>query len=1475
MRALPPAPTIGAAIRGRRLMAMDERQLTAWLITHGVLDPGQGKGTLEEQLRLEREGDKLDVLEVARRLGHLTDVQLLEVLEQTGYTPAARVAAPRERVSLQAPAPGAAKPGGVPAVPRDLVPPHLRGAAAPAGPPSDESQLAPVELGEGLSDEGPIEPDEADEAEVTASGKRRLGKTSSGARRRLGTSSASYAAARRKGDGGVGLLIGGGGALLGLLAIALFLPGGGGPGPVDTGSNPGAVSVGPSPSEVQALLQELQDDVVALQERGGRLSRGERTRIVGLIARLERERLVVSQTQALARIKDRLRSLTGEGKTGAGAEAGGGESRSKATPEQIEAAWQRLGDGLERVIWLCLQQPRSPFQLAAEAARGKDLRRQIAAAIKEHAAQGPEGIVSLAGDVELHPILGVGGYDALLREIDRFPEDVRETERGKRITAYRARFEDLRARASAYTRGLLVVEEAADRGDMDAARLAFSGGSYADDPWFRAVREVLARPDVAQAFARRAAAVAEGRPAASGAPTPTGTTGRVTAWGQDWRERFQALGREHRRAKDAERAELEARLKGVVEETLALSRESFEGCAEVVAFYDERDPRRVIDAAPSVQPLIKEIHALYFDAAFAAATGPGTLRELDAWCAGYRYDAWRARLKPYLRLVAAAGSPQARARERAREGRGQARAAVAAFSDQRLSSVAEGLGEVLSWMRKRGYAPAAAKQELDDLIARAIERAGDPVTGARLREELGAIEHDAEQADEGSGLAKAFHQQVKGVVDEAVDRSLKAVEKCIAAGEPGLAFDLFTYVLLLDPENDRAHKGLGHVKVDGTWLRRFEAERLRAGYAWDSELGWISVADRARYAKGEYFDLQTKQWTTVAEANRRHAELASCWEVRTEHFLLKSTADLPETTRVAERLEAFYLQLFRQYDVFFGGKGAALIFGVAPSQSQPLVVNYYRTRDQFKQHANPPTEWAAGFYSGGQHASFFYSSRDWTTLQHEIVHQILGESSPGHAVSWLAEGAAVYLEDAFFRDGVLTLGGLSDHSRVVAYQNNLRGGGQEHSLTDMLRFRTGQDWDSGDISKNYRGAGAVVYFLCTFDGGRYRSDFVEYLRAAYQGQDPKLEDYFGLPAEVLNALMRRFYDPQAKVELPGGGSASAADLAAAQQAMVDTCGARDPDLDQLTEAYALLRKALPGAAQKEADKARDRAGKALASLRKKAASRVEKAIKKSVDAASYRARWERLEQLRTAALAVINDPGVYPDENHGAVGQPTVDAKVNELEAFWTSLPPVFEEPEVAKDLELLEATAPWLDELEVDERRRGKTVDDLREELNKRAGCPYMAPTPEASRLAELNAKVLAHNANLPGVSEDGREQVRILNEYRIMLGLHALAIDPRLVECAAKHSRWMEQAGNMTHDEPDPARATPQKRAGLEGYNDPVGENVAFGMSTPLGAHKAWYTSSGHHRNMIHKGFHQVGVARSGTYWTQVFGAGKPNLP
>ena len=144
---------------------------------------------------------------------------------------------------------------------------------------------------------------------------------------------------------------------------------------------------------------------------------------------------------------------------------------------------------------------------------------------------------------------------------------------------------------------------------------------------------------------------------------------------------------------------------------------------------------------------------------------------------------------------------------------------------------------------------------------------------------------------------------------------------------------------------------------------------------------------------------------------------------------------------------------------------------------------------------------------------------------HELTHQILGENSDGGgAPPWLAEGAAVYLQYAEFRGGTLGLGDLKDNDRVAEYRKNLRAGKGEHSLKTMVeKFAAGNSWDQGDIASNYRGAGAVVFFLMTFDGGRYRADTIQLLRDAYFSKPKPLDEYYDVTLAGLDYLMNRFY----------------------------------------------------------------------------------------------------------------------------------------------------------------------------------------------------------------------------------------------------------------------------------------------------------------------------------------------------------------
>lgn len=517
-----------------------------------------------------------------------------------------------------------------------------------------------------------------------------------------------------------------------------------------------------------------------------------------------------------------------------------------------------------------------------------------------------------------------------------------------------------------------------------------------------------------------------------------------------------------------------------------------------------------------------------FDELYKRATGPIQLKQLDVWCQKNKMPDERKRVQEVLQKVAAGLKTDPR--ESSRVSGDQARQSVAEFREGRAKSVAEEVKKVIAWMTSEKYAPPEAKDRLKVLVSGLLSE--DPKDRDALLAEIQTVEHAERSAEELKKSAGPFDTQVKAILRKFTSQIFSAVEKCIAAGEAGYAFDLYRFLLQVDPDNERAHRSLGEQKIDNKWLRPFEQEQWKAGLAWDEKAGWVPIKQRDRAEKGEIYDMQSKVWGKEGDLDKLHENVTNAWRMESEHFELISTAPHALNVRLLTRMEAFFLQAFRQYDLFFSGKGggkaANLVFGVVPARKK-LTVNYYKDEAQFKQYADPPTSWAAGFYSGGKHASFFYSIRGGMSamvMQHELTHQILGEySEGGGGAPWIVEGAAVYLEAAEFKNGTLQLGGIKENYRFVEYQKGVRAKQPEHTIKYLNdTFGPGKSWNQGDITKNYRGAGAAIFFLMHVDGGRYRADVIQMLRDIYYGGKPKpIEEYYGLSIAGLDALMERFY----------------------------------------------------------------------------------------------------------------------------------------------------------------------------------------------------------------------------------------------------------------------------------------------------------------------------------------------------------------
>lgn len=104
------------------------------------------------------------------------------------------------------------------------------------------------------------------------------------------------------------------------------------------------------------------------------------------------------------------------------------------------------------------------------------------------------------------------------------------------------------------------------------------------------------------------------------------------------------------------------------------------------------------------------------------------------------------------------------------------------------------------------------------------------------------------------------------------------------------------------------------------------------------------------------------------------------------------------------------------------------------------------------------------------------------------------------------------------------------------------------------------------------------------------------------------------------------------------------------------------------------------------------------------------------------------------------------------------------------------------------------------------------------------------------------------------------------------ALRGDALLDKVAAAHSQDMADHSYFSHT--SLTGASPFTRMKRAGYAyDSAGENIAAGFRTPASVVKAWLKSAGHCRNIMRRGYTELGVGYAtgglyGTYWTQDFG-------
>ncbi|MEI6655419.1 MAG: CAP domain-containing protein [Verrucomicrobiota bacterium] len=137
-------------------------------------------------------------------------------------------------------------------------------------------------------------------------------------------------------------------------------------------------------------------------------------------------------------------------------------------------------------------------------------------------------------------------------------------------------------------------------------------------------------------------------------------------------------------------------------------------------------------------------------------------------------------------------------------------------------------------------------------------------------------------------------------------------------------------------------------------------------------------------------------------------------------------------------------------------------------------------------------------------------------------------------------------------------------------------------------------------------------------------------------------------------------------------------------------------------------------------------------------------------------------------------------------------------------------------------------------------------------------------------DVRILAQNRKLAkdkGVPEAEVRGIEECNELRMLVGLNALILDPKLCAAGRDHSKDMAEKDFFAHESPVSGKRLPWDRAKNFGTTA-SSENIFMGSSDSHEANMGWFYSPGHHKNMFMPGLARIGMGCTGNHWTQMFG-------
>ncbi|MFQ5506485.1 MAG: DUF1570 domain-containing protein, partial [Planctomycetota bacterium] len=231
----------------------------------------------------------------------------------------------------------------------------------------------------------------------------------------------------------------------------------------------------------------------------------------------------------------------------------------------------------------------------------------------------------------------------------------------------------------------------------------------------------------------------------------------------------------------------------------------------------------------------------------------------------------------------------------------------------------------------------------------------------------------------------------------------------------------------------------------------------------------------------------------MERAEKVRSVWAKAWELRSEHYEVRSSSDLRATINTLLDLEFFY-----HYALSIFQKELELREVV-----KPMKVALYRDQDQF-----PDIPRASAYFKPGENILYTWMSerrRRPVGLFHEATHSLLHNTivdtsrSRGELPGWLHEGPAVYMQ------GVVSGGppGRPDYHegrRLRRHFKTLAEARRPYKVHRVLNFRISDYHASTKQGLKYAQGYVLFHYMLHGEGEGYREAFFDYLREAVLGK---------------------------------------------------------------------------------------------------------------------------------------------------------------------------------------------------------------------------------------------------------------------------------------------------------------------------------------------------------------------------------------